>query len=450
MQPWTDLLMYGSGRRPIGASTITQQVAKNMLLGNEVSFGRKAKELILALRIEESLPKDRILELYLNEIYLGLQAHGVAAAAQAYFNKGLDDLTLPEAAFLAVLPKAPNNYNPTRFYEAAKTRRDWVIDRMVDDHLATPEQGTAAKATPVALSPFRRPETAPGSEWFAEEVRRQLVAAYGADATHAGRHGRAYQHRPIVAGRRRPLAAGWPDVLRPCPYRLSRAGAAARRGRGAAGGLEQPPGDDDPAARHAARMAARGRAGGRRRRGQAWLAGPSAGPVAECSRAYRAPGRCSCRTPAGPGPQRGTGYGPSPRRIGDVVQVGDVVMAELIPASAAAGKASPRPERLVLPADPDRARRAGVAGPGDRPGCWRCPADGASSRASSHRATQAERQPGSSFKPMVYLTAMEAGISPSQRVLDAPFVQDMGAQGQWRPGNFEPTFNGPTPAADRA
>ncbi|MEJ1975125.1 MAG: transglycosylase domain-containing protein [Acetobacteraceae bacterium] len=145
-----DLSQLGHNRRPIGASTITQQVAKNMLLGsNEVSLGRKVKEAILAVRIEQTLPKERILELYLNEIYLGLQAYGVAAAAQTYFNKSLDELTLPEAAFLAALPKAPNNYNPFRFPEAARARRDWVIDRMMDDHAITPAQAADAKATPI-------------------------------------------------------------------------------------------------------------------------------------------------------------------------------------------------------------------------------------------------------------------------------------------------------------
>src|SRR6201987_5326407 len=103
---------YGSGRRPQGASTITQQVAKNFLLTNEVSLERKVKEALLALRIEQVLSKDRILELYLNEIYLGGGAYGVAAAALNYFNKSLDELTVAEAAFLASLPKAPNNYNP--------------------------------------------------------------------------------------------------------------------------------------------------------------------------------------------------------------------------------------------------------------------------------------------------------------------------------------------------
>ncbi len=147
---FTDLMQMGRNRRPIGASTITQQVARNMLLGsNERTLDRKIKEAVLAIRVENTLPKERILELYLNEIYFGVQSYGVAAAAQAYFNKSLDEITLPEAAFLASLPKAPNNYNPFRFPEAARARRDWVLDRMAEDKAVTPEQAAAAKAGPV-------------------------------------------------------------------------------------------------------------------------------------------------------------------------------------------------------------------------------------------------------------------------------------------------------------
>src|SRR5947209_15538117 len=104
-----------------------------MLLSNELSIARKVKEILLATRIDEAMAKDRILELYLNEIYLGAGAYGVVAAAQTYFNKSLDELTLGESAFLAGLPKAPNNYNPGRFPQAAKGRRDWVLDRMTED-----------------------------------------------------------------------------------------------------------------------------------------------------------------------------------------------------------------------------------------------------------------------------------------------------------------------------
>ncbi len=115
------------------------------------------------LRIEATLSKERILELYLNEIYFGLQSYGVAAAAQSYFNKSLDQITLPEAAFLASLPKAPNNYNPFRFPDAARARRDWVLDRMVDDKAITAEQAAAAKTGPVVTGQFHRPEVVAGS-----------------------------------------------------------------------------------------------------------------------------------------------------------------------------------------------------------------------------------------------------------------------------------------------
>src|ERR1700684_1689563 len=181
-----DLSHAGQGRRPIGASTITQQVAKNMLLDNQISFSRKVKEAILAMRIEQNLSKERILELYLNEIYLGLGAYGVAAAAETYFNKPLDQLTLPEAAFLAALPKAPNNYNPFKFADAAKARRDWVLDRMSEDHVITVAQAEAAKADPIVPSEFRRPQPIPGADWFTEDVRRQLIAQFVADVTTQG------------------------------------------------------------------------------------------------------------------------------------------------------------------------------------------------------------------------------------------------------------------------
>src|SRR5437870_7862638 len=122
---------FGSNRRPQGASTITQQVAKNFLLTNEVSFARKIKEALLALRIERAYSKDKIIELYLNEIYLGLGAYGIAAASLLYFDKSVHELTVAEAAYLAGLPKGPNNYNPFRQRDRAIERRNYVIDRMV-------------------------------------------------------------------------------------------------------------------------------------------------------------------------------------------------------------------------------------------------------------------------------------------------------------------------------
>ena len=130
---------FGSSRRPQGASTITQQVAKNFLLTNELSFQRKIKEALVALRIERTYSKQKILELYLNEIYLGYGAYGVAAASLLYFDKSVHELTIAEAAYLAALPKGPNNYNPFRRHDAAVERRNYVIDRMAEDGYITAE-----------------------------------------------------------------------------------------------------------------------------------------------------------------------------------------------------------------------------------------------------------------------------------------------------------------------
>jgi penicillin-binding protein 1A len=134
----TDVMRVFTHRRPVGASTITQQVAKNFLVGAELSYKRKIKEALVALRMEKALGKDRILELYLNQIYLGGGAYGVAAAALQYFDKSLDELTVPEAALLAALPKAPNDYNPQRHPNVAKARRDWVIGQMVQTGVLSP------------------------------------------------------------------------------------------------------------------------------------------------------------------------------------------------------------------------------------------------------------------------------------------------------------------------
>src|SRR5467141_3879073 len=144
---------YGSGRRPQGASTITQQVAKNFLLTNELSFARKIKEALLAMKIERAFSKERILELYLNEIYLGMGAYGVAAASLLYFDKSVHELSVAEAAYLAALPKAPNNYHPFRQRERALERRNYVLDRMAEDHYITVQEAEKAKKEPLRITP---------------------------------------------------------------------------------------------------------------------------------------------------------------------------------------------------------------------------------------------------------------------------------------------------------
>src|SRR5581483_9698659 len=178
---WINILNYGRDRRPIGASTITQQVTKNFLLSNELSYGRKIKEAILALRIEKAFSKDRILELYLNQIYLGSGNYGVAAAALNYFNKPLNELTIGESAYLASLPKAPNNYNIKRNHEAALDRRNWVIDRMRENGDITADEAAAAKAEPLEEHARAATERVT-ADYFAEEVRRELSQRFGEDA----------------------------------------------------------------------------------------------------------------------------------------------------------------------------------------------------------------------------------------------------------------------------
>ncbi|WP_133365004.1 penicillin-binding protein 1A [Qipengyuania sediminis] len=167
--------------RAVGGSTITQQVAKNVLLTNEYSVTRKLKEMILARRIEGVLTKPEILTLYLNEIPLGRRSFGVQAAARAYFDKDLDDLALHEAAFLAILPKAPERYGREANERLAVARRNFVLDQMVENEFVAPATAAAAKAMPLGLK-TERAERYADAGYFLEEVRRQLLARYGEKA----------------------------------------------------------------------------------------------------------------------------------------------------------------------------------------------------------------------------------------------------------------------------
>ncbi len=179
-------LLYVRGGPMQGGSTITQQVAKNFLLTNERSMERKVKEAILSLRIEQAYSKDRILELYLNEIYLGMGSYGVAAASLAYFDKSVNELEIQEAAYLAALPKAPENYNPFRNPDEAIGRRNWVIQRMAENGHITQEEALAAIAKPLGINPRPSGTYLASAEYFTEEVRRQVIARYGVKALYEG------------------------------------------------------------------------------------------------------------------------------------------------------------------------------------------------------------------------------------------------------------------------
>ena len=176
----------GTNRRPQGASTITQQVAKNFLLTNEVSFERKIKEALLALKIERTYSKEKILELYLNQIFLGRGAYGVAAASLLYFDKSVNELTIAQAAYLAALPKGPSLLQPFRQHDRAIERRNWVIDRMVENGYITAQVGETAKKEP--LNVVSRPTGAQiyAAEYFAEDVRREILEKYGDKGLYEG------------------------------------------------------------------------------------------------------------------------------------------------------------------------------------------------------------------------------------------------------------------------
>ena len=172
-----------NNQKLIGASTITQQVVKNLLLSNEVSFDRKIKEILLSIRVENILSKNQILELYLNDIYLGLRSYGVAAASLNYFNKSINELDLSEIAFLASLPKAPNNYNPKKNYAKAFKRRNWVIDRMYENGFIEYDD-LSFKNKPIQLI-VRDNRSFVGANYFYEEIRKKLFSNYGTETLYS-------------------------------------------------------------------------------------------------------------------------------------------------------------------------------------------------------------------------------------------------------------------------
>ncbi len=224
----TNMSNLQSGRRSVGASTITQQVAKNFLLSSDQTVERKLKEAILAIRIERAFTKEQILELYLNEIYLGVGAYGVAAAAQSYWDKALNELTLADCAYLATLPKAPSNYDPFKYHDRAVARRNWVIDRVVENGFATKDEGETAKAQPLGVIKRQTGPKIFASEYFAEEVRREILDRFGEDKLYGGGSVRAHDARPAAAAAGPHGAGEWVCRLRSPPRRLARPGQADR------------------------------------------------------------------------------------------------------------------------------------------------------------------------------------------------------------------------------
>ena len=422
----TNLRNLGKERRLVGASTITQQVAKNFLLSNELSFDRKIKEAILAFRIERALGKDRILELYLNEIYFGFGSYGVAAAALNYFNRSLGELSIAEAAFLAALPKAPNNYNPRKHPLAAKARRDWVIGRMETDGVISANEAEQARNTLLFVRSRSQTEFVK-ADYFAEEVRRELATRYGEDQLYEG----GLSVRTTVDPRLqeisdRVLRRGLETYDRRHGWR----GPVARieadfAWRDKLEGIELPPGTLERPLAVVLRMD---------------------GAVAEIGLADGRRGRIPLAEMKWARPwMKDQDLGPPVRQPADVLAPGDVVVVEAVTASGADADAKPYPEGTfalrqipeiegaLVALDPHTGRVLAMTGGHDY-------------RTSQfNRATQAMRQPGSAFKPLVYLAALDSGFSPSTLILDAPFVVDQGpGLPKWRPDNYAKRFYGPS------
>ncbi|MEO0728976.1 MAG: penicillin-binding protein 1A [Pseudomonadota bacterium] len=406
-----------------GASTITQQVAKNFLLTSERTFDRKLKEAILAIRIERAYSKDKILELYLNEIYLGVGSYGVAAAALNYFNRELKDLTIEQAAYLAVLPKAPNNYHPFRHRARAKDRRDWVLGQMASNGFITEEEAAAAQEKPLEVDLRRFGAHVFAAEFFAEEVRRSLLAQYGEDKLYGGGLSvRTTLNPQLQRSARKALVDGLVRFDRQKGWRGPVAQIDISGDWGKRLADRDVPSDIDPWRLGVVLSA------------DAKKAVVGLRPIRGVDRklpAERQAVELALESLKWAGAFRATdkAKGRAPRRVTDVVKAGDVIYVSPVDPKNLAGKWElmqvPDVGGGLIAMDPHTGRVLAVVG-------------GFSFSISQFdRAIQAKRQPGSSFKPLVYATALDNGYKPTSIVLDAPIEVDQGPGKEiWRPENY--------------
>ncbi|MGK6354498.1 penicillin-binding protein 1A [Sphingomonas sp. DT-207] len=385
-----------SGGRPVGASTITQQVAKNLVVGNEVSYVRKLREAILAWRIEDTLTKEQILELYLNSIELGRNAGGVEAASHAYFGKELDQLTLPQMAYLAILPKGPANYAPERYEARALERRNWVLGQMLENGFITRAEHDSATAAPLGTIPRQTPRYERVGGYFIEEVRRQLLDKFGENSetgpysvyqgglwvrTSLDPRLQKFAQKALRDGLLRyDRGRGWSGSLVPKPLDISR-------------GWLQPflntnIGVDYEDWRAAVAI---------ERQGNSWEIGFDDGSTGTLPRS------------AATMPVRGKGG-----EAFAAIEPGDIIVVAPNGGSYAL-RSIPRVSGGMVVEDPRTGRVLAMQG-------------GFDSRIQSfNRATQAQRQPGSTIKPIVYAAAMEQGLNPASIVVDGPFCVWQGA-----------------------
>ncbi len=420
----TNFKNMGAGRRPVGASTITQQVAKNFLLSSDQTIDRKIKEMILAFRIEQAYSKDRILELYLNEINFGLGAYGVAGAALTYYDKSVNELTVAEAAYLAALPKAPSNYHPFRHEERALERRNWVIEQMVANGYVTAEEGEKAKAEPLGVKPRRKGTYLFAGEYFTEEVRRDIIARYGENALYEGGLSvRTTLDPKLQLIARKSLQNGLVkfDTLRGYRGPVTTIDIVGDWGEplAAVKGL-----DDVPEWQLAVVL-------------DSSAAGLSVGlqpkkDIAGKIVADRETATVSAEDMSWAMRYKQDGKLLKAKSPADVLKPGNVVFVQK--KDDGAGyilRQPPEVSGAMVVMDPHTGRVLAMVG-------------GFSYAESEfNRATQAKRQPGSSFKPIVYAAALDNGYTPASVVMDAPITIQIGNE-SWTPKNYDGKGGGPS------
>lgn len=387
------------GRRLEGGSTITQQVAKNVLLTSDATVGRKFKEAILASRLEQSLTKQQILELYLNEIWLGYRSFGVGAAAYNYFGKSLPDLTLAQCAYLASLPKGPDNYHPIRNKAKAMGRRNWVLGQMAEQGWITKAQAQQAMAEDLVVQAAPKRAAYRDADYFVEEVRQRGMATLGPRLNEGGYYMRTTLDPRLQTAARASLMDGLERYDR-------------RHGwRGAWGHVESTDLN--------------------------WEKTALAKPIPSERSAWRAALVTSnggqVRLVKGEGEGQIVGEDMAWAKAGKGLKAGDLVFVEKAASGGYRLRQVPAVNGALVAMEPYTGRIVALVG-------------GYSySLSNFNRATQAKRQPGSSFKPFVYATALENGYTPASVVVDAPITLK-GANGQdWSPENYHKEFYGAQP-----
>jgi len=400
-----------SGGRAQGASTITQQVARNMFLTSERTVSRKLKEAILAWRLEDKLTKDQILEIYLNQIYLGNRAYGFAAAAQTYFGKPLDQITTAEAAMLAGLPKAPGTNNPVANPRRAVARQQYVIQRMVETGYLKPADAEAARAEPLKLREANDP-TRVHAEYVAEMVRQQMVDKFG-DAAYT--RGLAVSTTLTAADQNAAYAAlraGLLDYEQRQPYRGP---------EGLVADLPTEPKALDQAI------------------DEALADHPDNGELVAAVVLEATPKKITAVRANGDTVEvTGRGLQLAQRALSDKAQAPVRIQRGAVIRLEPNGKTwevaqLPEVEGAFVSLDPRDGSVKALVGGFDF------------NKNKFNHVTQAWRQPGSSFKPFIYSAALEKGFGPATVVNDAPLVFDSAATGgqPWEPKNFEGGFDGP-------